>query len=134
MALSLQLPPALPNHHLLFSYSTLPSSSPPPLSLIHKKKLCPLLPIAVRSSSRVKCLTKSTEEDRSEQESSLVSDSDVGEEAEIREDTKVQLQQNKRIPTTSSFGDSLSLGIREHVYEVRFFFPFPLVRCRFCFC
>ncbi|XP_052311896.1 magnesium transporter MRS2-11, chloroplastic isoform X3 [Populus trichocarpa] len=118
MALSLQLPPALPNHHLLFSYSTLPSSSPPPLSLIHKKKLCPLLPIAVRSSSRVKCLTKSTEEDRSEQESSLVSDSDVGEEAEIREDTKVQLQQNKRIPTTSSFGDSLSLGIREHVYEV----------------
>jgi magnesium transporter len=77
-------------------------------------------------------LTKSTEEDRNEQESSLVSDSDVGEEAEIREDTKVQLQQNKRIPTTSSFGDSLSLGIREHVYEVPFFFPFPLVRCRFC--
>lgn len=63
-------------------------------------------------------MTKSTEEDRSEQESSLVSDSDVGEEAEIREDTKVQLQQNKRIPTASSFGDSLSLGIREHVYEV----------------
>ncbi|KAJ6906593.1 magnesium transporter MRS2-11 [Populus alba x Populus x berolinensis] len=118
MALSLQFPPALPNHHLLFSHSTLPSSSPPPLSLIHKKKLFPLLPIAVRSSSRVKCLTKSTEEDRSEQESNLVSDSDVGEEAEIREDTKVQLQQNKRIPTTSSFGDSLSLGIREHVYEV----------------
>ncbi|KAI5577734.1 hypothetical protein BDE02_09G134500 [Populus trichocarpa] len=118
MALSLQFPPALPNHHLLFSHSTLPSSSPHPLSLIHKRKLCPLLPIAVRSSSRVKCLTKSTEEDRNEQESSLVSDSDVGEEAEIREDTKVQLQQNKRIPTTSSFGDSLSLGIREHVYEV----------------
>ncbi|XP_061959655.1 magnesium transporter MRS2-11, chloroplastic isoform X1 [Populus nigra] len=118
MALSLQFPPALPNYHLLFSHSTLPSSSPPPLSLIHKRKLCPLLPIAVRSSSRVKCLTKSTEEDRSEQESSLVSDSDVGEEAEIREDTKVQLQQNKRIPTASSFGDSLSLGIREHVYEV----------------
>ncbi|KAG6761809.1 hypothetical protein POTOM_035046 [Populus tomentosa] len=118
MALSLQFPPALPNHHLLFSHSTLPSSSPPPLSLIHKRKLFPLLPIAVRPSSIVKCLTKSTEEDRSEQESSLVSDSDVGEEAEIREDTKVQLQQNKRIPTTSSFGDSLSLGIREHVYEV----------------
>ncbi|KAL9333042.1 hypothetical protein Peur_073181 [Populus x canadensis] len=118
MALSLQFPPALPNHHLLFSHSTLPSSSPPPLSLIHKRKLFPLFPIAVRSSSRVKCLTKSTEEDRSEQESSLVSDSDVEEEAEIREDTKVQLQQNKRIPTTSSFGDSLSLGIREHVYEV----------------
>ncbi|XP_011044184.1 PREDICTED: magnesium transporter MRS2-11, chloroplastic isoform X2 [Populus euphratica] len=118
MALSLQFPPALPNHHLLFSHSTLPSSSPPPLSLIHERKLFPLLPIAVRSSSRVKCLTKSTEEDRSKQESSLVSDSDVEEEAEIREDTEVQLQQNKRIPTTSSFGDSLSLGIREHVYEV----------------
>ncbi|KAJ6717112.1 MG2+ TRANSPORTER PROTEIN CORA-LIKE/ZINC TRANSPORT PROTEIN ZNTB-RELATED [Salix koriyanagi] len=122
MALSLQFPPALPNHHLLFSHSTLLSSSPPPLSLIHKKKSFPLLPIAVRSSSRVKCLIKSSEEDRSEHESSLVSDSDGGEEeeeAEIREDTKVQLQQNQRIATTtSSYGDSSSLGIREHVYEV----------------
>ncbi|KAG5239260.1 hypothetical protein OIU76_015682 [Salix suchowensis] len=122
MALSLQFPPALPNHHLLFSHSTLLSSSPPPLSLIHKKKSFPLLPIAVRSSSRVKCLIKSSEEDRSEHESSLVSDSDGGEEeeeAEIREDTKVQLHQNQRIATTtSSYGDSSSLGIREHVYEV----------------
>ncbi|KAB5541736.1 hypothetical protein DKX38_014710 [Salix brachista] len=121
MALSLQFPPALPNHHLLFSHSTLLSSSPPPLSLIHKKKSFPLLPIAVRSSSRVKCLIKSSEEDRSEHESSLVSDSDGGEEeeeAEIREGTKVQLQQNQRIATTSSYGDSPSLGIREHVYEV----------------
>ncbi|KAF9676286.1 hypothetical protein SADUNF_Sadunf09G0123100 [Salix dunnii] len=125
MALSLQFPPALPNHHLLFSHSKLLSSSPPPLSLIHNKKSFPLHPIAVRSSSRVKCLIKSSEEDRSEQESSLVSDSDVGEEeeeaaaAEIREGTKVQLQQNQRTATTtSSYGDSLSLGVREQVYEV----------------
>ncbi|KAJ6693035.1 MG2+ TRANSPORTER PROTEIN CORA-LIKE/ZINC TRANSPORT PROTEIN ZNTB-RELATED [Salix purpurea] len=54
--------------------------------------------------------------------SHLVSDSDGGEEeeeAEIGEGTKVQLQQNQRIATpTSSYGDSPSLGIREHVYEV----------------
>ncbi|CAK7329259.1 unnamed protein product [Dovyalis caffra] len=113
MALSLQFPPALPNH-LHLSHSTLQSSTTP-LSLIQNGKFFPVLPIAVKCSSRVKCLTRSTEEDRrssSEQESSLGSDSEDG------EDTKVQLQQNQRIPTTSSFGDSISVGIREPIYEV----------------
>ncbi|XP_048233843.1 magnesium transporter MRS2-11, chloroplastic [Ricinus communis] len=64
------------------------------------------------SSSRVKCLTKSTEEDRSE---TLVSDDDDG---EAREDAKVQQPHQPQQRIVSPFSDSVSLGIREPVYEV----------------
>lgn len=76
-----------------------------------------LFPIIVKVSSKVKCLTKSTDEDRLS-ESEAVDDDVDG----VREDTKVHVKRPQR--TASSSSDSLSLGIREPVYEV-FFFLIP---------
>ncbi|KAL9413283.1 hypothetical protein AB3S75_041870 [Citrus x aurantiifolia] len=70
-----------------------------------------LFPIIVKVSSKVKCLTKSTDEDRLS-ESEAVDDDVDG----VREDTKVHVKRPQR--TASSSSDSLSLGIREPVYEV----------------
>lgn len=100
--------------YVLFYPSPLQSSSP---IFIQKTKI-PLIPIALKVSARVRCLTKSsTEEDRWSESESFVSDGGDGGEA-ARDDTKGQHHQ-QRIAT--SYGDSLSLGIREPVYEVCFF-------------
>ncbi|KAG8644692.1 hypothetical protein MANES_11G155200v8 [Manihot esculenta] len=97
--------------YVLFYPSPLQSSSP---IFIQKTKI-PLIPIALKVSARVRCLTKSsTEEDRWSESESFVSDGGDGGEA-ARDDTKGQHHQ-QRIAT--SYGDSLSLGIREPVYEV----------------
>ncbi|KAJ9188751.1 hypothetical protein P3X46_000117 [Hevea brasiliensis] len=98
--------------YLLLSPS--PFQSPSPI-FIYKTKI-PLFPIAFKVSSRVRCLTKpSTQEDRWNEPETLVPDDGDGVEA-LRENAKVQHHQRDRIATSN--GDSLSLGIREPVYEV----------------
>ncbi|KAJ9178010.1 hypothetical protein P3X46_009930 [Hevea brasiliensis] len=98
--------------YLLFYPSPCQSSSP--ISI--RKAMIPLVPIALNVSARVRCLTKSSaEEDRWSESETLVSDGDDGGEA-TREDAKVQQRRRERIAT--SYGDSLTLGIREPIYEV----------------
>lgn len=92
-------------NYLLFSSP----SQPWPCS--QKLRNASLFPIIVKVSSKVKCLTESTDEDR-------LSESEAVD--EVREDTKVHVKRPQR--TASSSSDSLSLGIREPVYEVFFFF------------
>lgn len=92
-------------NYLLFSSP----SQPWPCS--QKLRNASLFPIIVKVSSKVKCLTESTDEDRLS-ESEAVDDDVDG----VREDTKVHVKQPQR--TASSSSDSLSLGIREPVYEV----------------
>ncbi|KAG8655157.1 magnesium transporter MRS2-11, chloroplastic isoform X2 [Manihot esculenta] len=100
--------------YLLFYPS--PCQSPSPIS-VHKTKI-PVVPIAFKVSSRVRCLTKSsTEEDRWSDSETLVSDDGGDDRDAAREDAKVQQPQRERIAPIS-YGDSLSLGIREPVYEV----------------
>lgn len=72
-----------------------------------------LFPVAIKIAAKVKCFARSsTEEDQLSESKSLAADSDdAGEER--REDGKVQRQR-----FASSSSDSLSLGIREPVYEV----------------
>lgn len=94
-------------NYLLFSSP----SQPWPCS--QKLRNASLFPIIVKVSSKVKCLTESTDEDR-------LSESEAVD--EVREDTKVHVKRPQR--TASSSSDSLSLGIREPVYEV-FFFLIP---------
>lgn len=96
-------------NYLLFSSP----SQPWPCS--QKLRNASLFPIIVKVSSKVKCLTESTDEDRLS-ESEAVDDDVDG----VREDTKVHVKRPQR--TASSSSDSLSLGIREPVYEVFFFF------------
>ncbi|XP_065868308.1 magnesium transporter MRS2-11, chloroplastic isoform X2 [Euphorbia lathyris] len=97
--------------YLLFFPSLWQSASP--ISLQNAK--IPLVPITVKVSPRVRCLTKSAEENQWSESESLGSDGGDG--VEIREDTKVQLpEQQQRI--SAPYSDSLSLGIREPVYEV----------------
>ncbi|KAH9660291.1 Magnesium transporter MRS2-11 [Citrus sinensis] len=88
-------------NYLLFSSP----SQPWPCS--QKLRNASLFPIIVKVSSKVKCLTESTDEDR-------LSESEAVD--EVREDTKVHVKRPQR--TASSSSDSLSLGIREPVYEV----------------
>ncbi|KDO42521.1 hypothetical protein CISIN_1g013820mg [Citrus sinensis] len=92
-------------NYLLFSSP----SQPWPCS--QKLRNASLFPIIVKVSSKVKCLTESTDEDRLS-ESEAVDDDVDG----VREDTKVHVKRPQR--TASSSSDSLSLGIREPVYEV----------------
>ncbi|KAL7173811.1 hypothetical protein ACSBR2_033134 [Camellia fascicularis] len=94
-----------------------------------------LFPISVKVSSRVKCLTKSTEEREWSESETLTSigDGDGDGDDTGDEDNKVQepyrhdsndsVQQHSGLTgspriTTASSSDSLSLGIREPVYEV----------------
>lgn len=99
--------PSTSVHYLFFS-------SPWPCSqqLSKRNVNVPLVPIAVKVSSKVRCLTKSTEENRWIEPENVADDDVNG----VREDIKVQPPQ--RIVTSAS--DSLSLGIREPVYEVCF--------------
>ncbi|XP_050231993.1 magnesium transporter MRS2-11, chloroplastic isoform X2 [Mercurialis annua] len=80
--------------------------------------ISPLVPVVstVKLSSRLKCLTQSTE---AEEEDRLLSDSEslVSDGGDVREDVKAQQQQQQRI-VTPNYSDSNSLGIREPVYEV----------------
>ncbi|XP_044479018.1 magnesium transporter MRS2-11, chloroplastic [Mangifera indica] len=97
--------PSTSVHYLFFS-------SPWPCSqqLSKRNVNVPLVPIAVKVSSKVRCFTKSTEENRWIEPENVADDDVNG----VREDIKVQPPQ--RIVTSAS--DSLSLGIREPVYEV----------------
>ncbi|KAJ7981095.1 Magnesium transporter MRS2-like protein [Quillaja saponaria] len=114
---------------VLFSDISSSSSSqipcPRSLTIAHSSlKISALSPSTVitrHSLSKVKCFTKSTEEEQlSEPETNVVSDSD-----EERDDPQAPSQTfvatngpfgSQRIVTSAS--DSLSLGIREPVYEV----------------
>ncbi|PON32561.1 Magnesium transporter [Parasponia andersonii] len=86
-------------------------------------------PIAVRVSWRAKCLRSATEEDR-RSESGTLPDGDQRSDDDDDDAAKVEDQQQSRasaaatglsspkVNSTSSYSDSLSLGIREPVYEV----------------
>ncbi|TXG73720.1 hypothetical protein EZV62_002299 [Acer yangbiense] len=97
-------------HYLLFG-------SPSQISSLKTRSL-PLFPIAVKVSSRVKCLTKSTEENWSSEPETVATGDDDDVDG-VREDAKAQIQ-NITSPqrTVTSSSDSSSLGIREPVYEV----------------
>ncbi|XVF69060.1 hypothetical protein PTKIN_Ptkin11bG0050700 [Pterospermum kingtungense] len=102
-------------HYLLFG-SAWPNASP----ILLQKSGVPLLPVVVKPfSKRIKCFAgSSTEEDRLSEPETLAAE-DVDDDGGS-EDPEVQQQQSsittQRI--TSSSSDSLSLGIREPVYEV----------------
>ncbi|XVE59485.1 hypothetical protein DITRI_Ditri05aG0049600 [Diplodiscus trichospermus] len=103
-------------HYLLFS-SPWPNASP----ILLQKSGVPLLPVALKpSSKRIQCFARSsTDENRLNQAERLAVDDDDGDGE--REDPKVQQYQSSVVATqriTSSYSDSLSLGIREPVYEV----------------
>jgi magnesium transporter len=67
----------------------------------------------------VKC-SRSTEEKKWNDAETVASDSDdVVDDSNGQAPTRISSIESQRISTTSS-GDSLSLGIREPVYEVRF--------------
>ncbi|KAL5765629.1 hypothetical protein ACOSP7_016246 [Xanthoceras sorbifolium] len=103
--------PSTSAHYLLFG-------SPSQISSV-KIRTLPPFPIAVKVSSRVKCLTKSTEENRSIEPETVFTGDDDDVVDGVRDDAEVQVQNSttpQRIATSSS--DSLSLGIREQVYEV----------------
>lgn len=87
-----------------------------------KARCLPLLPIAVKVSSRIKCLTKSTEENRFIEPDTVTSDEEDidGEREDIDEQLPVQNSTSPQRIVTSSASDSLSLGIRDPVYEVCF--------------
>ncbi|GMP88704.1 hypothetical protein CsSME_00040590 [Camellia sinensis var. sinensis] len=99
--------------------------------ILWRKSKGSLFPISVKVSSRVKCLTKSTEEREWSESETLTSNGDGDDTGD--EDNKVQesyrrdnndfVQQHSGLTgspriTTASSSDSLSLGIREPVYEV----------------
>lgn len=109
----LQFPVSSPAHHLLlFSDLTCAtffrSSWPPPFPISLKKTNSFVFPISVR---REKCFSKSTEEDRRSDSETLTGGTD---------DSLASVAttgRSQRIAASST--DSLSLGIREPVYEVR---------------
>ncbi|WCJ41683.1 Magnesium transporter MRS2-A chloroplastic [Euphorbia peplus] len=115
----LQFPVNNSADYLLFFPSLWSSASP--ISLQTAK--IPLVKITVKLSNRVplkvadrvRCLTKSAEENQWSESESLSKDG-----GEVREDARVQhpeqQQQQQRI--VPAYSDSLSLGIREPVYEV----------------
>ncbi|KAJ4841781.1 hypothetical protein Tsubulata_010526 [Turnera subulata] len=114
-----QQPPPKINHYQRLLFHHQPSS--PLLSAALKTRILPLLPIAARALPKLRCFTKSTDGDSQSQ--AFLSDVDTDDDSEVsREETKVQHTPQKvssaASATSSSFGDSLSLGIREPVYEV----------------
>ncbi|KAL1298713.1 magnesium transporter MRS2-11, chloroplastic isoform X2 [Arachis ipaensis] len=98
----------------------------PSVNLLHRSNvLAPALKLKVLAPYVVKCLARSTEEKQWSDAETVVSDSD---EAASEDDGNGQLRsrtsasetdrlESPRVATPSS-GDSLSLGIREPVYEV----------------
>ncbi|KAK6926676.1 Mg2+ transporter protein, CorA-like/Zinc transport protein ZntB [Dillenia turbinata] len=93
----------------------------PPLICLRNSKTTSL-PVVVRfTSSRVRCYTKSTEEDRWRESETLPDDvveeaSDNGKADQNRSSPFASGGGSQRVVTSST--DSLSLGIREPVYEV----------------
>ena len=112
---------------------------PPPLLSSHKTAISPI--VIKEIQCKAKCSAKSTaEEDRLSEPETLAADGD-----ESREDEKVEQHHSSVATTTvpsgskkvaSSLSDSLSLGIREPVYEVLcfFFFSIPLSLSLFFLC
>ncbi|XP_057954186.1 magnesium transporter MRS2-11, chloroplastic [Malania oleifera] len=99
--------PSSSSHYLLF-----PSSWPSPPQISLQQGLSSVFPLALRLSFRVKCSTKSSEEDRWSQLESISSDSEEG-----GDQSQPEPRQNS-LRNAASSGDGLSLGIREPVYEV----------------
>ncbi|XP_024023796.1 magnesium transporter MRS2-11, chloroplastic isoform X2 [Morus notabilis] len=106
-------------------HSPSPASASAPASLFFclsprkKAELCAALfaaPFAVRVSWRTKCLRSSTEEDQWKNDSEALGYGGVR--SDGHGDSKVGVEDRNGDRSTSSFGDSLSLGIREPVYEV----------------
>lgn len=117
--------PSLGHANCVF-FSDLPESRSLELScsdsytLLRRCKISGHSPATVKPA--VKCLSRSTEEKQWSDAETAVSDSDeVADEPNDQERTSAPTNgrfESQRIATTSS-GDSLSLGIREPVYEVR---------------
>ena len=108
----LQFPVSSSSHQLLlFSDLTcaafVRSSCPPPFPVSVKKTGSFVFPISAR---RVKCFSKSTEEDRFSDSETLTGDADD------RQASVATTGASHRIGASST--DILSLGIREPVYEV----------------
>ncbi|KAM5584353.1 magnesium transporter MRS2-11, chloroplastic [Rosa sericea] len=97
----------------LFFYSQSPSS-PPPIALRISDVSAVFSP-AKLSSARAKCFKSATEEDRFS-EPETVSDDEAGDRDNVK--TASTATGGSLNVTTSFTGDSLSLGIREPVYEV----------------
>ncbi|CAI0452688.1 unnamed protein product [Linum tenue] len=98
-----------PSQHLIFvSRSSLLSPQPP--SLLIQQQIPPVLLVSlgIKVSSRVRCLTKST------QPGTLFPDGGDDPVVAAEEEPK----QERLPPPAPSYGDALSLGIREPVYEV----------------
>jgi magnesium transporter len=105
-----------------------------PLLSSHKTAISPIL-----IKEPPKCAAKSTaEEDRLSEPEPVASDDGDDYVGEAREDAKVQQHQHQHQQSSvatvapigsqrvaTSLSESLSLGIREPVYEVFFFFYFP---------
>lgn len=122
-----------------------PSPAPPSLFFCRKNvELCATAlfaaPISVRVSWSTRCLRSATQEDQWNDPDAL-GNGGVRSDAD-GVDAKVEDQSHDRSATaassgatgslrvsTSSFGDSLSLGIREPVYEVSHFF-FLFIKCK----
>uniref|UniRef100_A0A803QMN6 Magnesium transporter n=1 Tax=Cannabis sativa TaxID=3483 RepID=A0A803QMN6_CANSA len=110
-----------PKPYLLYSPLHSPSPSPAPAKLSFCSSLPPppknfeisaalFAPIALRVSWRAKCVRSATQEDNRSESDDAVSE----DQSSISADSKVS---QLKVNTTSS-SDSLSLGIREPVYEV----------------
>ncbi|XP_027341776.1 magnesium transporter MRS2-11, chloroplastic [Abrus precatorius] len=90
------------------------------LTLLRRCKVSVLSPPALKP---VKCLSRSTEEKQWSDSETAISDSDkVADEPNDRSRNRASVPANGRVEShrivTTSSGDSLSLGIREPVYEV----------------
>jgi len=88
------------------------------LTLLRRCKISGLSRAALKP---VKCLSRSTEEKLSDAETAVSDSEEVADEPDDGNRTSVPANGrvgSQRIVTTSS-GDSLSLGVREPVYEVR---------------
>ncbi|KAA8550260.1 hypothetical protein F0562_001944 [Nyssa sinensis] len=112
------------SHYILFTGYRLFRSPWPCSQITVRKGKTSLFPISVKLSSRVKCLTKSTEETQWSEPETLTSDGEEsGDTVKVEPDDSVDAHQQLNGPTgpqriTTSSSDSLSLGIREPVYEV----------------
>ncbi|CAN1252651.1 Magnesium transporter MRS2-11, chloroplastic [Linum perenne] len=109
--MSLSLPP-LPQPRLLQSPIHSSPSQATPL-LIQHHRISPLLvPLCLKICSRVRCLTKSTAP-----ETLVPNDDDAPVDDDVV-DAAAKVPDQKQQKLASSYGDALSLGIREPVYEV----------------
>ncbi|KAI8524220.1 hypothetical protein RHMOL_Rhmol13G0133500 [Rhododendron molle] len=141
MAITTPLPPSTPSLLQLPLHSPSPSSrrlifAASVLPIPWTKRKCSTSPISVKDSSRVRCLAQSTEESQWTDSEALTSDDDddsgdgeIKVEPRGREDETVPqhsgANSSMRIGTGYS-SDTLSLGIREPVYEVFFLHQFLL--------